>query len=292
MLDYEAAEPLEKAVVAQAFFFGMSCQKPEFRAWNEQQHREQEEAYGSQRVPEPAQGHGTFARLSVPACQAAEDERRNEVGEQHDGEHPDDGHFRERAHSRMPRDDERAYAHEHYHRRESDAAAVGVEDFPPRGILGHESFGDEYRVVVSLSEDECGEDDVDDVEFYREYAHESQNPQPADGERKECEDGEFEAAEGNPEEYEDYEPADKADVVELFREHGDELRTEVSCAEKECVPVGKSCVPVVFHGGALRCRDMDVIDECDGVGGGARPGGCFPGLSFQYERPAEGLGEG
>ena len=45
-------------------------------------------------------------------------------------------------------------------------------------VFVHHPLGDENGVVVSLPEDERGKDNVDDVEFHIENAHQSENPDP------------------------------------------------------------------------------------------------------------------
>ncbi len=69
-----------------------------------------------------------------------------------------------------------------------DAVLVGGKAFLPVGIFIDKPFGDEDRVVVALPEDECGEDDVDDVEADVQKAHQSKNPEPTDSQREEGQD--------------------------------------------------------------------------------------------------------
>ena len=62
--------------------------------------------------------------------------------------------------------DQRSYSDEHDECRYDDALKIGGKHGSVVFMFVEASLGHEYGVVVALSEDECGEDDVDDVELY------------------------------------------------------------------------------------------------------------------------------
>lgn len=66
------------------------------------------------------------------------------------------------------------------------------------------SFGDENSIVVALSEDESGENDIDNIEGYASEGHDTQNPSPRECHRQEGDEGYKETAKGKPKEKEDY----------------------------------------------------------------------------------------
>ena len=105
-----------------------------------------------------------------------EKERRDEVGHQHDAEHTDDGDGSQREHGRVLGHDKGAYANEHDQGGEYDALLVGSQKRLAVGELVTAPFGDEDGVVVALSEDECGEDDVYDIELHAAQTHHAENP--------------------------------------------------------------------------------------------------------------------
>ena len=82
-------------------------------------------------------------------------------------------------------DDKSAYSDEHNERRLKDTALIGGQNRFATGIFVLAAFGYEYRVVVALSENESGENDVDYIEFYAENRHYSENPNPTEGHREE-----------------------------------------------------------------------------------------------------------
>lgn len=178
--------------------------------------------FGGKKHPEPPraeqlpEGDGSRAEPVVAAPhQPSVDERRDDIGHQHDGEHADDGHFGQRPHGRVARDDERSDADEHDQRRDHDAAFVRGQQLAPVGVFVDKSFGDEDRIVVALAEDEGGQDDVHDVEPDVEQLHEAEDPQPADSHGQEGHEAQFEPPEREPEEEEDDHTARPADVVEV-----------------------------------------------------------------------------
>ena len=73
-------------------------------------------------------------------------------------------------------------------------------------------------IVVSLTEDEGGQDDVDDVELQAEQAHRPEDPDPAHRERQESGDT-HRQAQGQAQEEKDDDAAQEADPVEILRQH-------------------------------------------------------------------------
>ena len=92
-------------------------------------------------------------------------------------------------------EDECADADEHYQGREDDAPFVGSKDGAFVNIFRDAALRHEDGVVVALTEDEGGEDDVDDVELDAQQRHDAQNPYPADSHRDEGYDGQLDASE-------------------------------------------------------------------------------------------------
>ena len=62
---------------------------------------------------------------------------------------------------------QRTYADKHQNSRQNHTVAVVFQHLLAVSILVEQSFGDKNRVVIALTEDECRQNDVDDVEFYR-----------------------------------------------------------------------------------------------------------------------------
>ena len=76
-------------------------------------------------------------------------------------------------HGRMLGDDERTNADKHDKSREYDAFLIGDEYSSPIAIILDQAFGDEDCIVVALSKDEGGKDDIDDIETYSPQIHQS-----------------------------------------------------------------------------------------------------------------------
>ena len=167
---------------------------------------------------------GGFQRertLAIPAIQPyepLEDQRRKDIGHQHHREHTDDGDLGQRTQGRVTRHDQRADADKHDQGREDDAVLIGGEHLPTVGIFVTGSLGHEDGIVITLSEDESGQDDVYDIKLDTQKSHQSQNPNPADGHRKEGEHRQFDTAQGEPEEEEHDKSAGPANIVEVVGE--------------------------------------------------------------------------
>ena len=93
-----------------------------------------------------------------------------------------------------------AERNQHDERTEEDGL-VELREHPVAGALFVErTFQHKNRVVVALSEEERGEDDVDDIELNTCQLHDAENPNPRDGHRQESDDAEPEAAKREAEE--------------------------------------------------------------------------------------------
>ena len=111
--------------------------------------------------------------------------------------------------------DECADADEHDEGREYDAVLVGSKNGFLVYVLADASLGHEDCIVIALTKNESGKDDVDDIEFNAEQGHDAKNPHPTDSHREEGYDGEFDATEREPEEEEYDERTCPTYVVEV-----------------------------------------------------------------------------
>ena len=91
----------------------------------------------------------------------------------------------------MTGEDEGANADEHDKGGDDDAVLVGSKHLAAIGILVLATFGDEDGVVVALSEDEGGENDVYHIELDAQQGHNAQYPHPAYSHREEGKHGEL-----------------------------------------------------------------------------------------------------
>ena len=82
----------------------------------------------------------------------------------------------------------------------------------------YESFGDKDGIVVALSENKCGKDDVYDVELYVEYVHQPENPYPAHSQRHEGDECYLYASERKQQKHKHDEPAYIEYLVEVVGE--------------------------------------------------------------------------
>ena len=79
------------------------------------------------------------------------------------------------------------------------------QEFPSRLVLLQESLQYEYAEIIPHSENEGGENDVHDVELNPQNAHNSYDEYPAQQHRQETQHGQFNAAEGEPQDEENEE---------------------------------------------------------------------------------------
>lgn len=96
----------------------------------------------------------------------AEAEGREQECHEYDNGHTYECDLPQRVHGRVFGKDQYANAYEHDCRRQQDALSVLGEYRLACASLVELPFGDENSVVVTLSEDECSEDDIDDIERY------------------------------------------------------------------------------------------------------------------------------
>ena len=106
-------------------------------------------------------------------------------------------------------------ADEHNRRRKDDGVFELRQHLLAVRVFVHHALGDENGVVVALPEDEGGEDDVDDVEFHVENAHQAKDPDPRERERHKGGKGDFDASEREEQEGENDETADVQHVIEI-----------------------------------------------------------------------------
>ena len=83
----------------------------------------------------------------------------------------------------MHRKDKNADTDKHYQRREKDGLTVLWQDGFTGTAFVEQSFHNKNGVVVSLSEDKRGEDDIDDIELQTETLHQRQYPDPTESHR-------------------------------------------------------------------------------------------------------------
>ena len=62
---------------------------------------------------------------------------------------------------------------------------IGCKDRLIRLMLVDTTLSHKDGIVISLTEDKRGKDDINDIELDAEYSHESENPHPTDGHRHE-----------------------------------------------------------------------------------------------------------
>ena len=218
---------------------------------------------GAQRVERAgyaAQRQGVFAHLAVHRGQPAEHDGRQPERHVHHHGHADDGHLAQRAQRRMLREDQDADAHQHDEGRQHHTALVGLHHPTAVGVLVHQSLGDEDGVVVALSEDKCGQDDVDDVELQAEQVHAAQYPHPSDGQRQERNDAQLEAAEAQPQEGKDDKGADEAYVVERIRQGRHQVARHIASVKGKG-PGGQRATYRGFRGSVAGCVYVDEADD-------------------------------
>ena len=110
---------------------------------------------------------------------------------------------------------QRTHADKHDQGRDDDAVLIRRKQFLAVGKLVDQSVGDKDGIVVALTEDECRQNHIDDVELHVAERHDTQDPYPAYGHRQECQQTQFQAPERQPQEDEYDESAGKTDIVEV-----------------------------------------------------------------------------
>ena len=66
-----------------------------------------------------------------------------------------------------------------------------------------------------MSEDKCGENDIDDIKLHPQHTHDAKNPDPSQSHGEECQQTQLQSSEGNPKEDEYNQSASKTDIVEV-----------------------------------------------------------------------------
>ena len=103
----------------------------------------------------------------------AEDQRRDDEGHEHHGEHTHNGDLGQRMEGGMTGYDEGANTNEHDKRREDDGPAIGGQHGTMVLVLIKGTFGHEDGIVVALAEDEGAQDDIDDIKLDAQQCHDT-----------------------------------------------------------------------------------------------------------------------
>ena len=154
----------------------------------------------------------SFCESEIPAVK----DRRDGGGYDKGNGHADKRHRAERVHRRMLREDENADADEHDGRREDNRLTVLREHFSACAMLVNEAFDDEDCIVVTLTEDKRGKDDIDDIELNTKQLHERDNPNPTEGHGNKSDQRQPEIAETEHQEQEHNQAAAQTDIIEVI----------------------------------------------------------------------------
>ena len=98
----------------------------------------------------------------------------------------------------MTCEDQSPDTHDHRERREENRGLVRVKQLLSCLVPVQQAFHDEYAEIVAHTEDECGENDVHDIELDSQEAHYSSDYDPAYSHRKEAEQCQLQPAVRNP----------------------------------------------------------------------------------------------
>ena len=233
--DDETGDALQQPVIE-----GLTVPPPLQRAvyqhrigYQQQEHTAQEARHRDGRCRQAAQGDGIFAPSAMLLRQPSEHHRRQPAGHHHHHGHTHDGYFGQRPQGRMPADNQRAYADEHDNGGQDHAAPAGLQAAPARSVLGHQALGDENGIVISLAEDESGQNDIDDVELEAQQLHEPQYPHPTHSQRQEGHQAHLHTAQRQPQEGKDHEAADETDIVKRGRQGLGQMVADVFLREYE-----------------------------------------------------------
>ena len=69
-----------------------------------------------------------------------------------------------------------------------------IERLPAGLVLMYQSVHYEYAEIISKTEDECGQNDIHDIEPYIKKSHQSQDHHPADTHRDKGDQSQFDPA--------------------------------------------------------------------------------------------------
>ena len=154
----------------------------------------------------------SFCESEIPAVK----DRRDGGGHDKGDGHADKGHRAERVHSRMLCEDENADADEHDGRRKDNRLTVLREHFFAGAVLVHKTFDNENRIVVTLTEDKRGEDDIDDIELNTKQLHDGDDPNPTECHGHKSNQRQPEIAEAEHQEKEHNQAAAQTDIIEVI----------------------------------------------------------------------------
>ena len=180
---------------------------------DDEKHQESQEG-----VEHPFQGQRHLAQLASFLGQPAEDKGRQVTSHEDHRRHTDDGHLCQGTHGGMLGEDQRADADKHQYTTENDTVAVVFQHPLAVGVFVEQALCDENRVVIALTENEGGQNDVHDVELDASQMHDAQNPSPAHRQGQKGQQRQFQAPKREAEEEEHDDAAHIKDVVEVVRQ--------------------------------------------------------------------------
>ena len=143
-------------------------------------------------------GYRHVAPMAVGIDNPVEDQWWHHPCHEHHCQHTYNSYLCQRMQGRMLGNNQRTDADKHNQCRDDDAVLERWQQLLLIGIFVDETVGDEDGVVVALSEDKGGQNDVDDVELHVEQTHDAQNPYPSQCHRQECQQCQFQSAERQP----------------------------------------------------------------------------------------------
>src|SRR5436190_17658043 len=94
----------------------------------------------------------------------------------------------------MFREDERTQANQNSDSRKKDGNLMRGKHLFPFFELLYQPIGNEYAEVITETEDESGDDDIDKIELQPEQTHNAEYPNPGNNHRKESDDGQFQSS--------------------------------------------------------------------------------------------------
>lgn len=116
----------------------------------------------------------------------------------------------------MNGEDQDTDADEHDQRGEDDRLTELRQDRLTCPAFVEQTFHHEDSVVVTLTEDEGRQDDIDDIELQSEEAHDRNDPDPTEYHRHKSDEGYRQAAETEPQEQKDDERTGDTYIIEVI----------------------------------------------------------------------------
>jgi hypothetical protein len=163
---------------------------------------------------------------------------------------------------------QRPDADKHYQCREDDAVLIGCQHRFTIGIFMGTSFCHKDGIIITLTKDEGGKDDIHYIEFYAKENHESQYPYPTDRHRQERNYGKFDTSEREPKEYEYYSGTCYSYIVKIIGEtvgNGTIHTLHIKAAREEFLGIMHVILlyphPVNDRISLLRCVDAYILHE-------------------------------